>query len=95
MQYSKIMIISVQVPGNSLPLLVALIYLQWNLQGRSHQIWGGQVSGACVSTQDLGGLGACPPENFGNLESMRLLLRPFLGQNDAYQRPDGDRVLHA
>ena len=32
--------------------------------------------------------------NFGNLESMRLILRPFLGQNDAYRRPN-DRVLHA
>ena len=35
-----------------------------------------------------------PLENFWKLEAMRLLLRPFLGQNDASRRPD-DRVLHA
>ena len=31
------------------------------------------------------------PENFWNLEAMRLLLRQFLGQYDASRRPD-DRV---
>ena len=60
-------------------------------QGRSHQIWSGQVSGTCVSMQQLGG--ACPTRNFLNLEAMRLLLRQFLGQNNASRRPD-DRVLH-
>ena len=35
-----------------------------------------------------------PPEKVWNLEAMRLLLRPFLGQNDASWRPDY-RVLHA
>ena len=56
-------------------------------QGRSHKIWSGQVSGACVSTQQLGGSGGMPPpDNFWNLEAMRLLLRPFLGQNDASRR---------
>ena len=65
------------------------------LQGRSHQIWSGQDSFACVSTQEVGGSGGMPPHKiFGNLEAMRLLLRPFLGQNDASRRPD-DRVLHA
>ena len=64
-------------------------------QGRSHEIWSSQVSSACVSRQQLGGSGGMPPpENFWNLEAMRLLLRPFLGQNDASRRPD-DRVLHA
>ena len=29
-----------------------------------------------------------PLEIFGNLEAMRLLLRPFLGQYDASRRPD-------
>ena len=38
--------------------------------------------------------GHSPPENFWNLEAMRLLLRPFLDQNDVSRRPD-DRVLHA
>ena len=37
-------------------------------------------------------LGACPPSEY--LAAMRLLLRPFLGRNDASWRPD-DRVLHA
>ena len=65
------------------------------LQGRSHQIWSGQVSGVCVSAQQLGGSGGMPPQKiFWNLEAMGLLLRPFLGQNDASRRPD-DRVLHA
>ena len=67
------------------------IHTHIHTQGHSHQIWSGQVSGACVSTQELGGSGGMPPppqENFGNLESMRLLLRPFLGQNDAYRRSD-------
>ena len=30
-------------------------------QGRSHQIWNGRVSSVCINTQQLGGLGACPP----------------------------------
>ena len=38
--------------------------------------------------------GHAPSGNFGNLEAMRLLLRPFLDQNDASRKPD-DRVLHA
>ena len=38
--------------------------------------------------------GHAPPETFLNLEAMRLLLRQFLGQNDASRRP-GDRVLYA
>ena len=64
--------------------------------GHSHQIWTGQVSGACISMQHLGGSGGMlpPQENVWNLEAMRLLLRPFLDQNDASQRPD-NRVLHA
>ena len=33
------------------------------------------------------------PEKFWNLEAMRWLLRPFLGQYDASRRPD-DRVSH-
>ena len=35
--------------------------------------------------------GHAPPENFWNLEALRLLLRPFLSQYDASWRPD-DRV---
>ena len=46
------------------------------LQGCSHQIWNGQVSGACVSTQQLWDLEECSPENFWKLEAMRLVLRP-------------------
>ena len=44
------------------------------LQDCSHQIWSGQVSGAYVSTQQIGGSGSMlpPPENFWNLEAMRL-----------------------
>ena len=37
--------------------------------------------------------GYAPPGNFCNLKAMRLLLRPFMGQYDASQRPD-DRVSH-
>ena len=35
--------------------------------------------------------GYSPPETVWNLEVMGLLLRPFLGQYDAFRRPD-DRV---
>ena len=34
-----------------------------------------------------------PPEKICNLGAMRLLLRPYLGQYDAFRRPD-DRVSH-
>ena len=37
--------------------------------------------------------GHAPSENFWNLEAMGLLLRQFVGQNDASPRRD-DRVLH-
>ena len=77
----------------SLPWLY--LSLLHTTQGRSHQIWSSQVSGACVSAKQLGGSGGIVPQKFFlNLEAMRLLLRPFLDQNDASRRPD-DRVLHA
>ena len=43
--------------------------------------------------QKLPGLEACSPENFSKLDAMRLVLRPFLAQNDAFRRLD-HRVLH-
>ena len=49
----------------------------------------------CKHATARGVWGNAPAENFLNLEAMRLLLRPFLGQNDAFRRPDADRVLHA
>ena len=41
--------------------------------------------------------GQAPPEHFyfRNLEAMRLLLRPFWGQNDAYWKPDDRFLQHA
>ena len=58
------------------------------MQGRRHQIWGGQVRSVCISTLQLGGIwGHGPPEIFGNLEVMTLLLRLFLGQYDASRKP--------
>ena len=45
------------------------------MQGRSHQVWSGQVCSACVGTLPLG---HAPPENFWNLDAMRLVLRAFL-----------------
>ena len=39
----------------------AHIHTHIHTQGHSHQIWSGQVSGACISTQELGGSGGMPP----------------------------------
>ena len=64
-----------------------MLYIK-QIQGHSHKVWSGQASGGCICAQQVGGSGGMPPLN------MRLLLRPFLGQNDASRRPD-DRVLHA
>ena len=61
------------------------------LQGHSHQVWSGQV--CTVVLYGRGIWGHAPPEMFWNLEAMRLLLRPFLGQYNASWRPD-DRVSH-
>ena len=66
----------------------------WSLvyQGRSHQIWSGQVRCACATTRYARGCrGMLPPEKFGNLGAMRLILRQFLGQYNASRRPDDSK----
>ena len=52
------------------------------IQGHSHQIWSDQVIVVARKHATAGGVRACPPENFWNLEAMRLPLRPFLGQSN-------------
>ena len=52
------------------------------MQGCSHQIWSGQVSGACVSTQ-VGGSGGMPPRKFVEFRGYEIASETFLGQNDA------------
>ena len=44
------------------------------IQGRSRRVWSRQVRSACVGMIQVGGSGGAPPENFGNLEAIRLLL---------------------
>ena len=39
---------------------------------------------ACEACQNYGGLGACPPENFKNVHSLRLNLRAFSPSKHAY-----------
>ena len=61
------------------------------MQGHSHQIWSGQVRSVCARM-------LYPRRVWGHALSikflpMRLHLRPFLGQYDASQRPEG-RVSH-
>ena len=47
----------------------------------SRQVWSGQVHSACISMLQVGGPEGMLPKIFWNLEAMRLLLRPILGQS--------------
>ena len=54
------------------------------MQGLRHEIWSGLGNRCvCKHTTSRGIWGHAPPETFLNLEAMRLLLGPFLGQNNA------------
>ena len=55
----------------------------YTTQGHSCQIWAG--SALARTLYPRGAWGHAPPEKLG---TMRLLLRPFLGQYDAFRRPD-------
>ena len=48
----------------------------------------------CKHATARGVWGHAPPENFWNLEAMKLLLRPFLGQNNASRRPETEFYMH-
>ena len=54
-----------------------------------------QVRCVCATTRYARGCrGMLPPEKFGNLGAMRLLLRQFLGQYNASRRPDDSKFQH-
>ena len=93
---------SLATPNNIHDHVNLLSFVTWSLsssQGRSHQIWGGQVRGgqvrsAYIGTLRLGGSGGWSSGKFWNLEIMTLHLRPFLGKYDASRRPDDMAEFH-
>ena len=49
------------------------------IQGHSHQIWSGEVSGACISMQQLGGSGGIPPRKFGEFRGYEIASETIFG----------------
>ena len=64
------------------------------MQGRSHQVWSGQVCSACVGTLQLGGLGACSLRKFLEFRGYKIASETILGQTMLLGGPTTEFYMH-